>query len=304
MSAVSEIIDRYAAKITGTLGVGFRDFDTGEEYYVNGDTVFPAASTFKVPILISLFEQAEKGNLSLDGLHALDKEDRAIGSGVLALLTPGIKLPLRDYATLMMVISDNTGTDVIYNTLGADTIRATIQSMGLKETRCDISCDALVRLTYGIPMDISSQEALRRIQEEGYLPDPALYENMAAPNDVSSPRDMITMFSLIYRRQIVSKTACDEMMAIMERCQTNSRIPCHLPDKGPLKAKIAHKTGSLFTVANDSGVISAAGRTYALSMFCFGYHATEEEKTQIRENNLYDTLLADLSRDIFYAIHQ
>ena len=138
MSALERVFQAYSQKVTAKLGIGFRDLDTGEELYVNGDEPFPAASTFKVPLLITLFDQVNRGVLSLDDMYTLRDDDKAIGSGVLSTLTSGVGLPLRDYATLMMIVSDNTATDVIYNLLGRDNISDMIERMNLKNTRCDI----------------------------------------------------------------------------------------------------------------------------------------------------------------------
>ena len=203
----------------------------------------------------------------------------------------------------MMIVSDNTATDVVYNRLGPDNISGMIDRMNLKNTRCDISCDHLVRITYSIPLDVSAKEAASMFALDNVVSD-RLYVDMGGPNDISSPRDMVTMFSLIYNREIVSTEACDEMMSIMTRCQTNTRIPYYLPRRGPDKARIAHKTGSLYAVANDSGVITTATRRYVLSLFCNGFHASDEEKTEHVNSHLYDHLLAELSRDVFQALHQ
>lgn len=303
MSAVQRILDIYNQKVTAKLGIGYKNFDTGEELYLSGDQPFPAASTFKVPLLIALFDYAARGGLSLDEKYVLKEEDIAIGSGVLSALTPGVCLSLRDYATLMMIVSDNTATDVIYNRLGPDNISRVIERLGLKNTRCDISCDHLVRITYSIPLDKSPAEAASMFSIDNAVDD-RLYVDMDGPNDVSSPRDMVTMFSHIYNREVASPDACDEMMSIMMRCQTNSRIPYYLPRRGPNKAKVAHKTGSLYAVANDSGIIMTATRRYVLSLFCNGFEASEAEKAQHMNSHLYDHLLAELSRDVFEAVHR
>jgi len=303
MGKVEQIARAYAAKTTGKLGVGFLDLVTGEEFYINGDAVFPAASTFKVPLLVGLFDEVAKGNASLDEMHTLTEDEFATGGGVLSLLTPGVTLPLRDYALLMMIISDNTATDVIYRYLGRERIDAIIRKMGLTHTRCDISCDHLVRLTYSIPTDIGAREAIDMFNS-GSPFDDRLYAHIDGPNDVSSPEDMVSIFSQIYHGQITSRECCAQMMNIMKQCQTNSRIPYYLPGRGPLRAEVAHKTGSLSMVANDSGVVMANGHDYILSLFCFGYEADEAEKAQYATAHFFDHLMAELSRDVFYAVHE
>jgi beta-lactamase class A len=304
MSAIQRIMDTYSQKVGAKLGIGCKDFENGQELYLNADEPFPAASTFKVPLLIALYEQAAKGCLSLDDTYILRDEDMAIGSGVLSELTPGVSMSLRDYATLMMIISDNTATDVIYKHVGQENISKVIAKMNLKNTKCDMTCDHLVRITYSIPLELSPKEAKARFTLEDSKVNNVLYENMDGPNVTSSPRDMVTMFSLIWNHEIASPEACEEMISIMSACQTNSRIPYYLPRRGSNKARIAHKTGSLYAVANDSGIISTATRCYALSLFCNGFHAPAEERAKHVKTHLYDLLLAELSRDIFQVLHK
>jgi len=301
--AIERIFDSYSKKVTAKLGLGFMCLETGEELYLNGDDYFPAASTYKVPLLITLFEQAAMGNLSLDEMYTLKEEDYAVGGGVLCTLTPGVTMPLRDYATLMMIISDNTGTDVIYRRIGKENISMMLQQMKLKRTKCDLSCDHLVRITYSIPLDLGPREAQAKLFLEDSIVSEVLYRDFDGPNVTSSPKDMVTMFRLIYNHEVASPEACEEMISIMAECQTNTRIPYYLPKRGPNKARIAHKTGSLYAVCNDSGIVMTARRKYILSLFCNGFDATEEEKARYANEHFYDHLLAELSRDVFAAMH-
>lgn len=302
MNKVQEVINHYVQKTSGLMGVGFKDLARGEEYYVNGDRVFPAASTFKLPLLMALYKEAALNRLDIESLYTLKEEDFATGGGVLALLKPGVSLPLSDYAMLMMIISDNTATDVIYHLLGQEKIDDLIQELDLKETRCDISCDHLVRLTYSVPLELGAPEAIQMFNQ-GSPFDDGLYANLQGPNDVSSPRDMVKMLSIIYEGKEASKWPYEAMMDILLKCQTNTRIPYYLPNDGKMKAQVAHKTGSLTMVANDSGIVSSNGRDYILSLFCYGYEATEEEKLLYSTEHFFDHLMAEMSRDIFKAFH-
>ena len=81
------------------------------------DEVFPLASTIKLAILYELFKQADEGRLNLDEVRPLDKRHIVGGSGVLLELTAPA-MSLRDYATLMVVVSDNTATNLLIETVG------------------------------------------------------------------------------------------------------------------------------------------------------------------------------------------
>lgn len=301
MSKVTQIMDYYAQKITGKLGLGFKNFKTQEEYYINGDERFPAASTFKIPVLIELFNQVHSGKISLTDMIVMQEDDISPGSGVLSALMPGLSMSVRDYAVLMMIVSDNTGTDIIYNLVGRENIAAMIKNMGLKNTRCDMNCKELLFSFKGVPAGSSREQYKKMEEEKSFVTNYALLSDMTdIPNDVSSPADMVKMLSLIYNHELFSPEYCMEMLEIMGLCQTNSRIPFYLPKEGPHAAKVSHKTGTLEVVANDCGIIFTPTQTYALTMYYNGYTASEREKEMPQYK---DFLLADISKEIFNALH-
>lgn len=302
MSNVAKIMDYYAAKISGKLGLGYKNFTTGEEHYVCGDERFPAASAFKVPVLIELFAQVEAGKISLTDMYTMKAEDVSPGSGVLSSMQPGLTLSVLDYATLMMMVSDNTGTDITYRMLGRENIRARIDAMGLENTRSDLTCKELILGLYkNIPLDLPRDEYKKLFEQGEPERDDTLYTNMDVPNDISSPKDTIKMYSLIYNKEILTPKSCQHMMDIMAACHTNSRIPYHLPFKGPNEATVMHKTGTLKNVAVDAGIVKTASQTYAVAFFYNGYNATPEEQ---ETPHFKDYLLADLSKEIFDELHK
>ena len=83
MERIRKVLDNAALQGTGLLGVGFHDLTTGEEIYLNGDTVFPTASVFKVFVLCDLFHREREGAFSFSEQHTLLEEEKSIGSGVL-----------------------------------------------------------------------------------------------------------------------------------------------------------------------------------------------------------------------------
>ena len=300
MEKIKAIIDYYSQKVTGRLGVGFKNFKTGEEYYVRGDERFPSASVFKVPVLVTLFDLVEKGKISLDDKITLTEDKIAPGSGVLSVLKPGLTMHVRDYATLMMIVSDNTGTDITHDLVGKANIQAMIEKLGLKNTKSDLKCKHLIFGLMGIPLDMKLSDAAKIFESGDYKKDDTLRYNFDVENDISSPKDMVKIFSLIRNKEIVSPKACEEMMEIMESCQTNSRLPYHLPSSHENPIAVIHKTGTLEDVANDCGIVKSPTQEYALCMFYDGYKASEQEK---EEPHHHDYLLAGLSKEIYDALH-
>ena len=120
----------------GRLGVCARTVDDAREIRLAADAIFPAASSIKIFVLYALLAVVERGMLRLDDRLEVVGSARQPGSGVLYHLTTGIRPTIRDLATLMMMISDNTAMLMLVNRLGRQTINDCIESLGLAQTRC------------------------------------------------------------------------------------------------------------------------------------------------------------------------
>src|SRR5687768_12998005 len=108
---------RTAASLDGVMGYVIVDLTSGERIAKMADDVFPTASTIKLAILYELFRQADEGKVRLDEMKPFDPRTGVGGTGILTQLS-GPSLPLRDYATLMIVLSDNSATNVLIDRLG------------------------------------------------------------------------------------------------------------------------------------------------------------------------------------------
>jgi beta-lactamase class A len=123
-----------AASVDGVVGYAVVDLTSGDRFEHLASTVFPTASTIKLAIVYELFKQVEEGKVRLDRSIVLDRAKAVGGSGVLYELgTP--TLSVRDYATLMVVLSDNTATNVLIDLLGMENVTRRMASLGLSETR-------------------------------------------------------------------------------------------------------------------------------------------------------------------------
>ena len=303
MSKISDIINSYAGKTSGLLGVGYKNLLSDCEFYLNGDTRFAAASVFKVPVLVELFNQLKDGGFSMNDLVEMKEESISLGSGILSKLTPGIKLPLKDYALLMMIVSDNTATDYIVHLLGKEKINSTIRAMGLKDTTVDYTCDELIRAFYNIPSGTPLMKAEEMIVTGACDMNIDMISKADTVNNWTTPWEITEIFSKIYSKEVVSPKACEEMMTIMGKCATNNRLPYLLPS-GPREVqKVIHKTGTLFKVVNDAGIIITDKQAYILSIFYNGCKASSEERDQSPGATFGERLLAELSRDVYAALH-
>ena len=131
---IENVIKDSIVNFDGKVAVYYNDLK-GNEIKINEKEKYNAASCIKIFILIELFNQINKGNITREQeLTYLDKH-YVNGSGVMRYLTKGIKLPVVDVATLMMIISDNVSTNMLIDLLGIDNLNKTIENIGCKDTK-------------------------------------------------------------------------------------------------------------------------------------------------------------------------
>lgn len=267
---VEEQIRSLAASIAGEgveVGVAARHFGSGREIDVNADTRFPTASTVKLPILFALYRKAAMGGLDLAQRVTIEERHRTAGSGVLQDLDLGLQPTLKDLATLMITVSDNQATDVLYETVGGAYIQAVVDELGMTNTKVPRTIRALLYDLVG--MDEANPEhtyAINRAQLREGTPNHSGWAlGTGDDNDVSTPRDMVTMLARIHAGQDPSPEACAAIVDILKRQKFNTIIPLLLPTE----VETAHKTGSIHGVRNDVGVVYAPeshGGPYAVAI--------------------------------------
>ena len=223
-------IQSYIRTIPGRVGVAIKHVESGQQILIRGNESFPMASTFKVAVLLEVFAQDKCGKLSLGDEVALERRDQHMGSGTLRnYRVPGVKLSIANLCELMMTISDNSATDMLLERVGKDRVNARLKASGIEGLHVDRSCQDLV---------------------SDYLRDPQHY--YADGQDSSTPAAMNKLLESIYEAEVLDRERCDEMLAIMKRCQSGeARLPALLPPRTVL----AHKTGTVGTAVNDVGII-------------------------------------------------
>lgn len=253
--ALRERLEAIAANLDGTLGLAVRVLKTGEEFAIHDQQRFPLASVFKVPLLVELFRQIEQGKFGLDTRLLLTAEGQSPGSGVLKEFRPGAQLTIWDLAVLMIIVSDNTATDMLYAQIdGKNTITGGMAALGLHNITTPFDCKALLNVSVGLDADDRSPatmvEARRRLKEGTFDYSTVAFQ-ATADNNCTTPADMLELFTMIERRTVISPAACDQMIDILLRQQLNQRIPFLLPQP----FKVAHKTGTVGTSRNDAGIM-------------------------------------------------
>lgn len=296
---IKQIVEQYRRGTSAPLGVAFKDLMTGATVTCHGDEPFPTASAYKIYILAELYRKVYSGECSLNDRYPLTEGIKSIGSGVLEHLDEGLNLTLKDYATLMMIISDNTATDFLFKFLGRDNIKKNvIDTLGLSRTKCDWGCSKLIDIYY----DMNGRD-FRKLWEEngGHSPsyhNSKWYRCITAENNQTTPAEAMKMLELLYRGEWVSREASEDMLNIMKQCQTNTRIPHFLPPG----VEIAHKTGSLDKLNVDMGIVYARPTgDYILCMFYNGNLADKADYDSNCRGRYGDNYLARLSEAVYKA---
>jgi beta-lactamase class A len=228
-----EALAREAEAAGGVIGFAVRGTD-GELFSHNGDRQFRAASTIKIPILIEAYRQIESGTIDPEDRYALQDEDRVPGSGVLAHLHAGVELTFADLLILMIVISDNTATNLVIDRVGFDAVNETIRSLGMTGS-------------------VLGRKMLGHLPGEG---DP---ENWVTPGDLA------LAVGAIVSGEAAGPESCAAMMETLAYQEDFRRITRFLPDDGSVRW--GTKPGDLPGVVNDAGYVTTETGTASLA-FC------------------------------------
>ena len=287
-SSVMSAIEDFTAQTDGIVGVAAKHIETGERVSHNADTVFFTASTLKVPLLVELYRQVDAGIIDVNQRIDLADALRVPGSGVLKELSSGLQPTVHDLAMLMIIISDNTATDILYNKVGGDNINDTMRQLGLIHTHIPMPCRELLYSITGLDVEDPAhtyQLASDRLKKgEFVLEDDGFSEDKS---DVSSPNDMCRLLELIYDGDILSSQSREAVLDILKRQQLSTVIPHALPSG----TVVAHKTGSYRSVRCDVGIVFSPTGPYTVAIMAKQIAAGDRLSV--------DTSLAAVSKAIY-----
>lgn len=215
-----------------------RNLDTGETYSFNGDARVRTASTIKVAVMIEAFTRVAEGRAKWTDELVLTKAARYGGSGVLPELADGLRLTLRDCVNLMMVVSDNTATNMVLDFLTTDAVNARMNSLGFKNTRI-----------------------MRRIGGGGESKEGREPDNKRFGLGATTPVEMVQILEKLERGEIVSKAASKEMIDLMKREQARYAIGRSVWD-----VPMASKYGALDRLRSCVAVVYAKSGRIAIAI--------------------------------------
>src|ERR1700730_12695348 len=221
------------ASFKGTVSLFAKNLDTGETYALGADDRVRTASTIKIAVMVEAFARVADGKAKWTDKLVLTKAARYAGSGVLPELADGLRLTLRDSVNLMMVVSDNTATNLVLDYLTTDAVNARMESLGFKQIRI-----------------------LRRVGSGGESKAGKQPDNKRFGLGVASPREMVLLLEKLERGEIVSPAVSKEMIDLMKREQARYAIGRTLWD-----TPMATKYGALDHLRSSIGIIySKKGR--------------------------------------------
>ena len=268
--AFSEALADYFADLSGMVGVAVHDFTTGADFTYNATEIYPTASTLKVPLLYTLYCLADAGKLDLGERVTLTYANRVPGSGVLQHMDEGLQPTLRDLAELMIIVSDNWATDLLWNRMSKQTVDTTLAEIGLSQTSLPMTIFELFSTLAGV--DAAAPETdydylMDYLKDYDPQPDnPAM--GFDARNDTSSPADMVRLLKVIDGCDGLSAESREAMLTILKHQNFTTILQGRLPTREGIE--VAHKTGSLRGVKNDVGLVFSPKAHYAIAFLSRG----------------------------------
>jgi beta-lactamase class A len=248
----------------GSVTLYAKNLDTGASYNLHGEDPVVTASTIKLPIMVEMFAEAEEGKLDWNQKLTLTEKDKVPGSGVLTEFSAGDAFTLRDLMHLMIVVSDNTATNMILDRIGGDAVNARMGQLGLRQT-------AVMHKISGAKFPTA----------EGKKPG-----NEKWGIGRSSPQDMVAIMEKLYRGELVSRNASAEMVTVLKRQRDLDGVGRDTPD-----VVTASKSGALDHLRSDVAIVYASSGPVAVAVTVNGIPVVD-----YGPDNAGDLLIARISQ--------
>lgn len=293
LDRLESAVTREVRRLDGKMGVQLLQLGTGRTVEVRADERFPLASVFKLGVLVELFVRIDAGDISLKERWTVRPELQSLESGVLMYLGDGLRPTVHDLATLMIIVSDNTATDMLFKRVGLRSVNPTLRRLGLRDPDIYMPNREWYLLCLGYHPRFSrlspgilakrwramheegrfemlewllqnrrkvTVEAMRArandLERSGQTRTAAWRDLEQATDNWASPRDIGTLLELIEHRKAASPSSCKTMLAILKDQQYR-----RLAEGLPPGTDVASKTGGIAGVCNDAGIIYPEGKS-------------------------------------------
>ena len=224
----------------GKVSLFAKNLDTGETYGLNPDERVRTASTIKIAVMIEAFARVAEGKAKWTDEVVLTKEKKVSGSGILNELSDGLRLTLRDAVNLMMILSDNTATNLVLDVLTTDAVNARMESLGFKQIKI-----------------------MRRVGSGGESAAGKDPENKKFGLGMATPHEMVLVMEKLERGQVISPATSKEMLELMKREQGRNAIGRSL-----WNVPMASKYGALDRLRSAVGILYTKKGKIAIAISC------------------------------------
>ena len=286
----------------GVVGICALHLESGRTIAQRRTERFPMASSYKVAIATQLLSRVDSGSVTLDQLVPITKTDFHPGSGMLSErfnwpYSPAVDLSLsvRSLLELMLLISDNSATDICLRLAGGPAaVNACMKRLGIVGLRVDRPTAWLIADCVGIPMDGSQPWSPARYDSLAKFSRPdtrqasyIAFEN--DPRDTATPDAMTGLLTKLYTQPVLKPASKTLLLDIMKRCETGlARLKGALPPD----TEVLHKTGTIGLTASDVGIITLPGNAGHVAISVFVKSAKKDGPTRERT-------IAEVTRTIY-----
>lgn len=258
-------LERITSSFSGIVGISVRNLATGEHLSMRGDEKYPSASLIKVPILVTLLDEVERGRMELGERSTMIARDRVGGSGILRHMESGISLSLEDLAWLMITLSDNTATNLLLDKLDIATVGSKMEALGLPGTKVH---SKTFRRQTSIAMDSSALYGL----------------------GVATPDEMVELFTMLHEGRAVTPALDSLALHMLLANQDGNMMVRWLPGG----TRVAHKSGSVDQARNDCGIMYSPAAPLALCVM-----TRENAETSYAVDSPAHLQIAAIAREVF-----
>jgi len=263
LQRVKASIERTTRSVNATWGIYVKSLETNEEIAIDAERQMETMSTIKIPLMVEALEQIKAGRFALTDKYTFVQADSQPGTGTIQRLDPGAVMTVKDLITMMIIVSDNTATEVLYRMVGGpEAVNRRLDALGLKNTRA---------------MNVPSRwfPSLRAAATTEQF-----YREGKYPFGLTTPHEMGRLLEMMERGMLVDKSSSDLMLRIMRGQLYRTRIPRYVSGY-----TIPHKTGDFLPyVGDDVGMLEAPGRTIVISVFT-GNHFGSGEASKTRSDS-------------------
>jgi beta-lactamase class A len=225
------------ATFKGKVYLFAKNLDTGETYSYNGDERVRTASTIKIAVMIEAWARVAEGKARWTDELVLTQAARFSGSGILPEMSDGLRLSFQDCVRLMMLLSDNTATNMVLDYLGTDSVNERMNSLGFKSTRL-----------------------MRRVGSGGDTKEGKIADNKRFGLGATTPHEMVDILEKLERGQIINAAASKEMIDLMKREQARFAIGRTITDP------VATKYGALDALRSCVGIVYSKQGKIAMAL--------------------------------------